>query len=205
MYIDRRYRPRRRSPLRYLLLLAVIAGAVYLLYTRTNFFESPLNPLKPTATPTRTLISFLAEAEAFYAEGKLEEAAAAYAEITQLEPENDRAFRWWAKLLALRGHTAEAVKKARQVRENLVGPLVRAGRVVTPSHSAWEQAGSAIAAMARREGRDLRSVAKSLVNDFLLAASCRESGAILVTDNTSDFKSIRKYLRHDHVSPWPKR
>jgi predicted nucleic acid-binding protein len=100
---------------------------------------------------------------------------------------------------------ASTVKKARQVRENLVGPLVRAGRVVTPSHSAWEQAGSAIATMARREGRDLRSVAKSLVNDFLLAASCRESGAILITDNTSDFKLIRKYLRHDHVSPWPKR
>lgn len=100
---------------------------------------------------------------------------------------------------------ASTVKKARQLSEKLVGPLVRAGRVVTPSHSAWEQAGSAIAAMARQEGRDLRSVAKSLVNDFLLATSCRESGAVLITDNTSDFKLIRKYLRHDHVSPWPKR
>jgi tetratricopeptide (TPR) repeat protein len=114
MYIDRRYRRKRRSPLRYLILLAVIAGGVYLLYTRTNFFESPLNPLKPTPAPTRTLASYLAEAEAFYAEGKLEEAAEAYAVITRLEPENDEAFRWWAKLVALRGHAAEAIKKARQ-------------------------------------------------------------------------------------------
>jgi predicted nucleic acid-binding protein len=100
---------------------------------------------------------------------------------------------------------ASTVEKTRQIRENLVGPLARAGRVITPSHSAWEQAGSAIAAMARQEGRDLRSVAKSLVNDFLLAASCRESGTILITDNTADFKLIRKYLRHEFVPAWPKR
>jgi len=100
---------------------------------------------------------------------------------------------------------ASTVQKTRQIRENLVGPLVRAGRVITPSHSAWEQAGSAIAVMAGQEGRDLRSVPKSLVNDFLLVASCRESGTILVSDNTSDFKLIRKYLKHDHVPPWPQR
>jgi predicted nucleic acid-binding protein len=57
---------------------------------------------------------------------------------------------------------AKTAEKARQIREVLVGPLVRAGRVVTPSHSAWDQAGSAIAAMARKERRDLRSVPKSL-------------------------------------------
>ncbi len=100
---------------------------------------------------------------------------------------------------------ASTVEKARQVREDLVGPLARAGRVITPSHSAWEQAGSAIAAMARKEGRDLRSVAKSLVNDFLLAASCRESGTVLITDNPSDFTLIRKYLAHEHVPAWPQR
>jgi len=100
---------------------------------------------------------------------------------------------------------ASTPEKTRQIRDHLVGPLARAGRVVTPSHSAWEQAGSAIAVMARQEERNLRSVPKSLVNDFLLAASCRESGTTLVTDNTSDFKLIQKYLRHDHVPPWPKR
>lgn len=100
---------------------------------------------------------------------------------------------------------ARTSEKARQIRENLVGPLVRAGRVITPSHSAWEQAGLAIAAMAHQEGRDLRSVGKSLVNDFFLAASCRESGTILITENTADFQLIRKYLRHDHLPPWPQR
>ncbi len=100
---------------------------------------------------------------------------------------------------------ASTTAKARQVREDLLGPLTRAGRVITPSHSAWEQAGSAIAVMARSEARELRSVPKSLVNDFLLAASCRESGTTLVTDNTADFDLIRKYLRHEHMAPWPRR
>jgi predicted nucleic acid-binding protein len=34
---------------------------------------------------------------------------------------------------------ASTTAKARQVREDLLGPLTRAGRVITPSHSAWEQ------------------------------------------------------------------
>ena len=100
---------------------------------------------------------------------------------------------------------ASTTSKARQVREDLVGPLTRSGRVIMPSHSAWDQAGAAIAAMAKREVRELRSLPKSLVNDFLLAASCRESGATLVTDNTADFKLIQKYLKHEHVAPWPRR
>lgn len=100
---------------------------------------------------------------------------------------------------------ASTPSKARQIREDLLGPLTRAGRLITPSHTAWDQAASSIAAMARQESRELRSVPKSLVNDFLLAASCRESGATLVTDNTADFKLIRKYSKHEHVAPWPRR
>jgi predicted nucleic acid-binding protein len=98
---------------------------------------------------------------------------------------------------------ATTLAKARQVREGLLGPLIRAGRLVTPSHSAWEQAGLAMAAMSRAEARDLRSIPKSLVNDFLLAASCRESGATLITDNTAHFSLIERYLKHEHMAPWP--
>jgi predicted nucleic acid-binding protein len=100
------------------------------------------------------------------------------------------------------GASSEA--KAREVREVLLGPLIRAGRVITPTHAVWDQAGSAIAEMARRERRDLRSIPKSLVNDFLLAASCREAGVTLISDNTEDFALIRKYVRHNHIAPWPK-
>jgi len=100
---------------------------------------------------------------------------------------------------------ARTEAKAREVQEYLVGPLIRAGRVITPSHAAWVQAGSVVAAIARGEKRDLRTIPKSLMNDVLLAASCRESGVTLITDNTADFRMIEQYLRHSHVEPWPTR
>jgi predicted nucleic acid-binding protein len=98
---------------------------------------------------------------------------------------------------------ASTPAKAKEVRDKLVGALIRAGRIITPSHAAWEQAGEALAKMARDEPRELRTVPKSLVNDFLLAASCREAGVPLVTDNVRDFALIQKYLKHSHVGPWP--
>ena len=101
------------------------------------------------------------------------------------------------------GASTEA--KAQEVREYLLGPLIRAGRVITPSHSAWDRAGFAVSAMAKGESRDLRTLPKSLMNDVLLAASCRESGVTLVTDNVADFRVIEKYLGHSYVAPWPVR
>jgi predicted nucleic acid-binding protein len=101
------------------------------------------------------------------------------------------------------GATSE--RKVREIRKNLLGPLIRAGRVITPSHSSWEQAGTAIAEMARSERRELRGIPKSLVHDFLLAASCREGGVTLVTENGADFELVRRYVRHEHVPPWPDR
>lgn len=98
---------------------------------------------------------------------------------------------------------ASTPAKARQVRTDLFGPLLRTGRVITPSHAAWERSASALSAMARAGHRDLRTVPKSLVNDFLLAASCREAGATLITDNSRDFRMIARFLAHDWMRPWP--
>jgi predicted nucleic acid-binding protein len=98
---------------------------------------------------------------------------------------------------------ANTEAKHRSVMETLALPLGRAGRVITPSHAAWVASAEALARMARREKRDLRSVPKSLVNDYLLAASCREAGATLITDNVADFKVARRYLRFEYMAPWP--
>lgn len=100
---------------------------------------------------------------------------------------------------------ARTEAKAHEVRDYLLGPLIRAGRVITPSHGAWERAGLAVSALAKGEKRDLRTLPKSLMNDVLLAASCREAGVTLVTDNLVDFQTIEKYLGHSFVAPWPVR
>ena len=93
--------------------------------------------------------------------------------------------------------------KAKDVHQQIAAPFRRTRRLFTPSAEAWALAGEQIAAMARREKRELRTLPKSLVNDFLLAASCRESGVILITHNMADFQSISRYIKVQFEEPWP--
>jgi predicted nucleic acid-binding protein len=98
---------------------------------------------------------------------------------------------------------ATSLARGRQIREAVAEPFRRTRRVLTPSADAWETAADAIAAMARREKRELRSLPKSLINDFLIAASCRENGVVLVTHNTADFEAIKRYIKVQFTAPWP--
>jgi predicted nucleic acid-binding protein len=93
--------------------------------------------------------------------------------------------------------------KRREIGEAVAEPFRRTRRMFTPSADAWETAADAIAVMARREKRELRSLPKSLVNDYLLAASCRESRIVLVTHNSADFDYIRRYIKVQFAAPWP--
>jgi predicted nucleic acid-binding protein len=98
---------------------------------------------------------------------------------------------------------AASVAKSREIRKAVAEPFRRTRRLFTPSADAWEAAADAIAAMTRREKRELRSLPKSLINDYLLAASCRESGMVLVTHNMADFEEIRRYIKVQFTAPWP--
>ena len=85
----------------------------------------------------------------------------------------------------------------------IAGPFKRTARLVTPSHMSWEQSGKALARMARTDGLELKRIPKSLVNDVMLAASCREAGVTLITENSGDFTRIRRFIRFQFVEPWP--
>jgi predicted nucleic acid-binding protein len=92
----------------------------------------------------------------------------------------------------------------REALESLVlGPFVRRGRVVTPSNAAWDALGLALAALRRTDGLQLRHVSRSFALDILLAYSCRENGATLVTRNTRDMVRIGKVFAFAHVTPYP--
>lgn len=83
----------------------------------------------------------------------------------------------------------------------IVEPFERRGRLVTPSYAAWKEAGRVLAELIAPSG--WRQVTRSFVNDVLLAMSCRETGAILVTSNLADFARIASVRAVDYVPPWP--
>ena len=92
----------------------------------------------------------------------------------------------------------------REALESLVlGPFVRRSRVVTPSHAAWDALGLALAVLRRTDGLQLRQMSRSFALDILLAYSCRENGATLVTRNTRDMERIGKVFAFAHVTPYP--
>lgn len=101
----------------------------------------------------------------------------------------------------LTGATTPA--KAQQIQEEIARPFKRTGRVVAPSAPAWEISAGILTRLAHEGGLDLRRVSKSFVNDILLAVSCREAGATLITENERDFARIGKVVRFAFVPPWP--
>lgn len=92
-------------------------------------------------------------------------------------------------------------RDASRLESSIVEPFERRGRLITPSYSAWKEAGrvlSELIAPAR-----WNTVTRSFVNDVLLAMSCREAGVVLVTTNLGDFTRIASVRAFEFVAPWP--
>jgi len=103
-------RPRRRSnPWRVLLLLILIGAALYV-----NQVVVPATPplFMSTPTPTRSLESFLSEAEQFFNEGKLTQAISAYKQSIVADPNNPAIFVSLARVQVYAGEYQEAVVNA---------------------------------------------------------------------------------------------
>jgi predicted nucleic acid-binding protein len=80
---------------------------------------------------------------------------------------------------------------ARKHVEALLGPFEKTGRVVTPGHRQWKEAGDVLARLLDHRP-DLKSKLPALVNDCLLALSARAIGATLYSRNRDDFMMLRK-------------
>jgi tetratricopeptide (TPR) repeat protein len=90
MYLDRTYRPRRRRrgfgrfwP------LIVLAAIGIILYEQQPSWLAP-GRAAPTAIPTRSAVSFLADADIAYRSGDIAGAIAAYEQVMRLEPQNPK-------------------------------------------------------------------------------------------------------------------
>ena len=98
---------------------------------------------------------------------------------------------------------ARTAAQRRELERSVFGPFIRRGRVFTPSAIAFANSGRLIADVAAREGWQTVRRNSSLLNDALLATSCREQGIVLVT-NDSDFDRFASLLKKwQAVRPWP--
>ncbi|HET9217298.1 MAG TPA: PIN domain-containing protein [Terriglobia bacterium] len=81
------------------------------------------------------------------------------------------------------------------------GPFDRRSRVIRPSIGAFKESGRILAELALRDGIEPSRTKVSLVNDTLIAASCREAGITLLTRD-SDYERIARHSRgFRHLAP----
>jgi predicted nucleic acid-binding protein len=98
------------------------------------------------------------------------------------------------------GVTPMHVKKV----QDLIAPYQSREWTTAPSFVACCEAGRAVAEVASGALGERRTLAPSMFRDALLAASCREAGAMLVTNNAAGFLVLQKHLRgFRFMQPWP--
>jgi predicted nucleic acid-binding protein len=98
---------------------------------------------------------------------------------------------------------AKGVRDLRKLEDIFLRPYAKRGRAVTPSATAWETLGRTLAWLARNEGLVLRTTPKSFIFDILIACSCRELGATLISSNERDLQRIRRVFSFEFSAPYP--
>jgi predicted nucleic acid-binding protein len=94
--------------------------------------------------------------------------------------------------------------KARErLEREVLGPYHRRGRILTPSARSWEALGEVLAVLGERHGLRPEQTPRSFVFDVLVAQSCREVGAVLVSRNTEDLERIAKITPFEFAAPFP--
>jgi predicted nucleic acid-binding protein len=98
---------------------------------------------------------------------------------------------------------ARTREQARELERSVFRPFERRGRVFAPATAAFVNSGRLLAAVADREGWEAIYENPSLLNDALLASSCRERGITLITRD-GDFDRFQPFLGGwRRVEPWP--
>jgi predicted nucleic acid-binding protein len=83
--------------------------------------------------------------------------------------------------------------------EAILHPFEKSGRIVTPGHSVWKDAGYILSKL-RTKNPHLKSKLPQMINDTLIAMSARAIGAIVVTLNSSDFEAIQSIRTFSYIT-----
>jgi len=91
----------------------------------------------------------------------------------------------------------------RELEKAVLKPYYKRGRIINPSAAAWEALGKTLAWLVKNEGISIRTIPRSFIFDILLAYSCREAGAVLISRNERDFQRIRRVFYFEFSAPYP--
>ena len=95
------------------------------------------------------------------------------------------------------------VRHLRKLENAVLKPYYKRGRIINPSAAAWEALGKTLAWLVKNEGITLRTTPRSFIFDILLAYSCRELGAVLISSNERDLQRIRRVFSFESAPPYP--
>lgn len=98
---------------------------------------------------------------------------------------------------------AVSPQRLKAVHRGLVEPFERRSRIITPAYAHWRRSGEVIGQLVRKRRLSAGGFKRSFVNDVLLAVSCRDAGATVITTNERDFALIRTEERVAFRQPWP--
>jgi predicted nucleic acid-binding protein len=98
---------------------------------------------------------------------------------------------------------APNLKARRVLEEEVLGPYQRRGRVLVPSKTSWETLGRTLSEFVWHDGLELHRMPRSFMLDILIAQSCREHGAILISRNARDLRRIGRVVSFDWKLPFP--
>lgn len=106
---------RKTNPYRLILLIGLILGGVWILIGIERGSIQPA--FLPTPTPTRTVNSYVMEAEALFEAGSLEAAITAYQQAVAIEPEDSQA---WAELARIQAYSSSLLSTNEESYERLI-------------------------------------------------------------------------------------
>ena len=156
--------------------------------------------IESTDQPPRVPRKYVLDTNCFVTAARDQQAAAAFEDfVARAAPGL-----WLSAVVAAELRAGARSARARRTLERQVlAPYVRRGRVLVPSAVSWDALGTTLGTLGEREGLDVRRAPRSFVFDVLVAHSCRETGAVLVSSNARDMRRIASVFAFEYVAPYP--
>jgi len=109
----------------------------------------------------------------------------------EFEARSHRPLHFMSSIVALELFAGCRTTRQEKSLASFLKPFEKAGRVVTPDHACFREAGRILAGLGRDGiGKEHR---RQIVNDVLIAVTAGRTGVVVVTANADDFSLIEKH------------